>query len=347
MKKMAILTLTEGGLKLGLKLKNQYPDAQLYTMEKYVTQGAQAIKPSLNLMVEKLFQTFDVLCFIMATGIVVRVIAPYIKDKRVDPAVLVMDEKGQYIISLLSGHLGNGNYWAEKIGKDINGTPVITTSSDTNGIVAIDTFASHNHCAIKDMKKAKDLTVLLLEGKTIGVINKEKHNILLKKPYIFIDNEERTDEYPEIEGYVYISKQGPKEMNKPFVWLIPKDIVVGIGCKKGKTKEEIEKVLKASFEKIKLPYESIKKLATVSIKEEELGLQQLARALKVPLEIHSIEDIKKVEDQFQGSEFVKKTIGVKSVSEPCGYLGSCFGKCILPVQKIAGITISLWKEDEV
>ncbi|TCK98652.1 cobalt-precorrin 5A acetaldehyde-lyase [Natranaerovirga hydrolytica] len=341
---LSILTLTKGGVALGKQLKKHYPNATLYTLEKYIEDETVPIKPSLDGIIQELFVTHNVLVFIMATGIVVRKIAPYLKDKTTDPAVIVMDEKGDFVISLLSGHLGKANEWAHTISHKIKATPVITTSSDLNHIMAVDTLAQKLQCAITDMKMAKILTVSLIEGHKVGVIADESYDHKIQKPYVWLDDIESPKE--NIKGYVYIGHTKPKNPKEPYLWLVPQDTIIGIGCKKGKTKEDIEMALEKALKKVNRCKASIKKIASVSIKKDEKGLLDLATDLNVPIEFYDIETIKTVEDQFKGSVFVQQTIGVKAVSEPCGYIGSNYGKCLVPVEKNNGITISLWEGEK-
>jgi cobalt-precorrin 5A hydrolase len=344
--KLAILTLTQGGLSLGKQLKQYYPEASLFTLGKYKEEGVLAIKPSLQPLVGNLFVTYDALCFIMATGIVVRTIAPFIQDKTIDPAVLVMDEKGNYVISLLSGHIGNANAWAKEIASKIKATPIITTSSDLNGIMAMDTLAIQLNCSIDNMEKAKQLTTMLLEGKKVGIINKASKVIMVEPPFVLLKEEQEIEQLPHIEGLVYITKTKPIGGDLPYVWFVPRDIIVSIGCRRGVTKEALKEVLHMALTQIQISILEIRKITTVVIKKDEVGLLQLARELNVPIEYYPIEQIKEVEHLFQGSAFVKQTLGVQAVSEPCGYLGSNLGNCLLPVQKIQGITISIWKEKD-
>lgn len=119
-----------------------------------------------------------------------------------------------------------------------------------------------------------------------------------------------------------------------------------MGCKRGKTKEELLQALIPLFEQTKVNLKSISKISTVEVKKDEIGLIELARFLKVPLEIIGLEAIRNIQYQFDGSDFVEKTIGVTSVSEPCGYLSSNKGQCVMRKVKSKGITLSLWKDKE-
>lgn len=344
--KLAILTLTPGGVATAKKLKRDYPKAEFFTLKKHLEEGFKEIQPSLEECVHELFETQDCLLFIMATGIVVRTIAPFIKHKTLDPAVLVMDEKGAFVISLLSGHIGKANEWTHEIANHLKAQPVITTASDVNDLIAVDVLAVMLHCGIDSMEQAKKLTALLLENKKVGVLSQIPIPIMLKMPLVKLDplSPDELLLQKGLSGLIIISKERPKPRALPQVWLMPKDFVVGIGCKRGKTEMELRALLEEVFEKHHLNIQRLDKIATVDIKSDETGLLQLARNLEVTLECLPREAIQLVEDQFQGSEFVQKTLGVKAVSEPCGYIGSGYGKCLVPVIKADGITLSVWEK---
>lgn len=342
---LAIITLTEGGVRCAIRLKKYYPDATLYTLKKYQVDGVSEIKPTLKGLVENLFKTVDAILFIMATGIVVRTIAPFIKHKTIDPAILVMDEKGEFVISLLSGHIGKANDLTVEIAAHLRALPVITTATDVNEKPAVDTLAEKLGCSIEDLSLAKEVTVHILENRNVGIYSECEIKLDLVPPLIRLESlEERELIQKGIESIIVISYEKPQITNIPCCWLIPKDLVVGIGCKRGKTKDELMKVLIKVLSLNNLNLKRLSKIVSVDIKQDEVGLLELTRGLKIPFECIPQNAIVKVEAQFDGSDFVKKTLGIKAVSEPCGYIASGRGVCLVPVQKLDGITISVWQK---
>lgn len=154
----AIIALTAGAVKFGETLKYQLKEADLYVLPKFSGEGHKFIEGSLMDFTGTLFDKHRVIIFIMATGIVVRAIAEHLKNKTVDPAVIVMDEKGRFVISLLSGHIGGANSEAEKIASLTGAVPVITTASDLNNKLAVDQLALKYNCSMDDMKRATEIT---------------------------------------------------------------------------------------------------------------------------------------------------------------------------------------------
>ena len=221
----------------------------------------------------------NVLIFIGAMGIAVRMIAPYIKDKKEDPAVIVLDEKGQFVIPVLSGHIGGGVQAARMIAELLGATPVITTATDVRGVFAIDTFAAQNDLYIEDMTKAKEYTARLLEGE------KPKYKISYKTP----------------EG---------EELQ-----LTCRCIVVGIGCKKGTDSKALKEFVLRCLENCGISSHAVKAVTSIDIKKDEKALQDLALFFEVPFETYSAKTLMEQQGEFDSSGFVRSITGTDNVCE--------------------------------
>jgi cobalt-precorrin 5A hydrolase len=338
---IAILTVTQGGLDQARKIKQHLPSAKIYTKEFF-------LEPGMSLLFEK----YKVLLFIMATGIVVRSIAPFIKHKSVDPAVLVMDEKGKFVISLLSGHLGSANEWAAKIAGITLGEAVITTASDVNGILAIDMLAKKLGCTFTDFETVKILTAKKLQGQKIAIQTKWEIPEQITKEYpLYEENLKDTESLKnvsqkQIEGLVYIGYKKPASREIPIVWLRPKCLIIGMGCKKETPYALLKAFVEETFKEKGLAIDSIVALATVDLKKEEPAILALTKELGLSLAIFSNQQIKEVEHLFEGSDFVEKSIGIRAVSEPAGYLASNKGECVVSIIKRDGMTLSVWEKKD-
>ncbi|GMQ62493.1 cobalt-precorrin 5A hydrolase [Vallitalea maricola] len=343
--KVALITLTHGGLQLADKLREYNPEIDVFTHKKSQYENVKLIDLPLRNNIKQLMDDYDMLVFIMATGIVVRLIAPYIKHKSIDPGVIVIDEQGNYVISLLSGHLGGGNEYTRKLAEFLHAHPVITTASDVNNTMAVDILAMKLNYYIDDFEDAKIVTSRIVNGDNIGIISNSNIDIDLPKQFITIDNHNVSESIDKnnIKGLIVIDSN-KIEVNVPISYLYKKDITLGIGCRRGKTKEEITKELMPLLEEKDINVKRISRISTVEVKKDEIGIIELARTLKVPMDIITIKKIKEIQHLFEGSKFVEKTIGVTCVSEPCGYISSNKGECILNKVKTNGITISLWKD---
>ena len=129
--------------------------------------GSEHSKP-LKQVVQEAFQEKDAILFIGAAGIAVRLIAPWVRDKMKDPAVLVIDEQGRYTIPILSGHMGGGNELAEAAAQILGAEAVVTTATDLRQAFAVDVFAAENGLVISDRELAKRISAAELRGEKIG-----------------------------------------------------------------------------------------------------------------------------------------------------------------------------------
>lgn len=322
--RLAIWSVTRGAgnlaKKIGVKL-----EADIYTLKKFQLENTIQIENFTDELTKK-FNNYDGHIFIMATGIVIRKISCLIKSKDIDPAVLVIDEGGNFVISLLSGHIGGANELTYKVANTFSLLPIITTSSDVTGKIAIDTLSQKLNCEMESLTKAKDLTSLIVDNKKVEIL---------------LPNNVKIGENTNSSGVVIASNK----KNIDIMRIYPKNLIVGVGCRRGTPKEEIFKALDEVMKKHNLAYESIKRVATVDIKADELGLLSLVEELQKELVIISREEIKEVEQRFKGSEFVKKQIGVSCVSEPCAFLASNGNGDFLEQKYIYnGITISIYEE---
>ena len=344
----AIVTVTKNGVRKSIEVKEmcgaQIP-IDIYTLEKYQVEGVFAPAHDLKELVAKIYSKYKTILFIMASGIVVRMIAPLIQSKLVDPAILVMDDRGENVISLLSGHIGGANERAKQLAQIIGARPILTTSSDINGKIAVDTFAMKHGLHITDFTAAKEITAMMLNEKNMCIINE----IGMEIQYDYLgenlteDNVENNEEY---DGAIVISHSSSIKLSIPYVQLIPKNIVLGIGCKKDTKAKEIIEFIYRTMEKLELSIHSIRVLSTVDVKQDEIGVIEAKEHFHTGLDIISREEIAIHQDKFKKSPFVMKTIGVGNVSEPCGYISSQSGTCLLGRTVQNGITLSVWKEQE-
>lgn len=356
---------------------------------------------SLSDWVETQFVSCDLLVFVGACGIAVRKIAPFIKDKKSDPAVLVVDDMGGNVISLLSGHIGNANAWTCLVADRIGANPVITTASDCHGKIAIDMFAVNNGLVITDFTLAKDIESALLDGEKIRLIIDEDCAVKLAgdvpEEFINIENEisensRETDnscknilEKDEIEKNKYkpekseirkiILKKEENEANRTVstksminqianetnkftirigikdsysdlheendeLMLVPRNIVLGVGCRRGKEKQEIVNMIRKFLRLNNISEKAIFTIASIDLKKDEEGLILAAEEFNAKTRFFSADELGKVESVSESSEFVKKITGVDNVCERAAILGSDFGRLICTKYKEDGVTVA-------
>lgn len=333
--KIACFSFTDEGKKIGNKLillvNGNYTFTHFHNSE---------IEGGIKTIISYVWNDYDGLIFIGATGIAIRMINPFIDHKTKDPAVIVIDDLGRYVISLLSGHIGGANYLTHYISDKINGLPIITTASDSRGIESIDIFAKNNNYYMEDMSSITTLTSMMVNGKKIGIYS-EDTKIIEYKNLIKISNLENIEE--NIDGLIIVSSSIIKNVNLPYTILRPKNINIGIGCRKGMEEDRIIHAIESCFKEAGFSTKSIKNIGTVEVKMYEAGIIKAAEYYNRPLRIFTLEEIHQVEERFEKSQFVKDTIGVYSVSEPVAHLLG--GRLITRKSKHNGITISISKEN--
>lgn len=334
--KLACLSFTDRGRELAEKLRREVDDK--YKINHYFNND---IDGGIKKILESIWRRYDALVFISATGIAFRMSAKLIEDKTIDPAIVVIDDLGKFSISLLSGHIGGGNELAKDLSEIIGAIPVITTATDGRGIESIDLFAKRNDYYIEDIKSITNITSMMVNGDYIGLYSEDDIEIEYDKVIRIRDLDNINS---KIKGLIIVSSiKEFKDVNIPHTILRPKNINIGIGCKKGILSSRIIKAIKDEFEKYNLSIKSIKSIGTIEVKKYELGIIETSEYFNLPLKIFTISEIRKVEDKFSKSQFVKDTIGVYSVSGPVAFLQG--GQVISEKSKHTGITISLSKED--
>lgn len=282
------------------------------------------------------FNLYSAHIFIFSTGIAVRIIAPLIQSKTSDPAVVVVDDHGTHAISLLSGHLGGANTLAVKIAGILNGTPVITTATDTNNAPAIDMLAKAKGIYIETPQNIKQINMAFLMGDCITLYD----------PFEFI-KPDLSDQYfrdsiktASTRQTVFCSYE-TKPVSRETLILRPPVLSVGIGCNRGTSREEIKQFLLSTFKEHGLSLKSIFTFATASIKKDELGLLALSEEMGIQIHFFEKNDLKRVKTIETPSEVVEKHLGTKSVCEAAAILASGNGNLIVPKQKNKDVTIAV------
>ena len=263
----AIIVISEQGLTTALRIAKGYKQpVSLYVLERLAEgrdlrndtlfAGITCFSESLYQLVPRLFKQFDGLVFVMAMGIVVRTIAPYVQDKHTDPAVVVVDDVGRFVVSMLSGHEGGANVLAGKVAAILHTDAVITTGTEAQ-----------------------------------------------------------------------------------------KDIIIGIGCKKGVTSEAVKKSVNDAIQKVGVSIGRVRLFSTIDIKAEETGLLQASEELGVPLRVVSKSEIATCALEYSKSNFVKEKIGVWAVCEPAALIAGRKTQLILKKQKYPGVTVAVAREN--
>lgn len=335
----AIWALTPNGEQLARTISGTMADSTLFLSEKLPAGTNDAIRfKRLKDEVPRQFAGYPRHIFIMATGIVVRIIAALLDHKTTDPAVVVCDEAGQFAISLVSGHVGGANALAREVARLTGGQPVITTATDVNRVPAIDVIAVEADLTIENPDAIKAVNMALLTGRRIVV-----HDPYAKVIHRLPEGPVRSSSaaaFDRKDAGIFVDH---KRLDLPphVLVLRPGSLVAGMGCNRGTDDGEMRDLLVDTLAKNRLSVSSLRALATVDLKADEPGLQALAESLNVPIRIFTRDRLKTVEQIPTPSAMVEKHIGVKSVCEAAALLATHRGQLIVPKRKTANVTVAV------
>lgn len=332
--KVAIISVSDKGQDLAIDLKDKLDlDSTIIKCDLY----HKNVKKYFPI----LFYEYDAIIAIMASGILIRSIAPLIESKVTDPAVVNIDDNGRFVISTLSGHLGGANELTNKISNLIDATPVITTSTDVNNKLGIDVLARDLYLSIDDSKEILYFNKAILEGREISLtVNPNKNFEYL---FEYLNNTEM-----EINVSIYYSSKVNIDeihvsVDEHELILKEKRIVVGIGCRRGKECEKIRNGLMKSLDDLNIQQSRVNLLTSAEIKKDEKGILELSESLGIPVEFVEIDKLKLFEsDDVSKSEFVYSKFGIYGVCEPSALIMAGFeSKLIYKKTSYDGVTISV------
>jgi cobalt-precorrin 5A hydrolase / precorrin-3B C17-methyltransferase len=318
-----VFYVTEQGHRLGRTIAGHFPGAACNRFS--------AARVKANWMEGSRF------VFIMASGIVVRTIAPLLKDKRTDPAVVVLDEKGEYVVSLVSGHLGGANRLAKEIALVVGGQPVITTASDVNALPAIDLWAEEQGLIVDNWPQVPRAATRLINRRTLKIFTE----IPLHLPAAFLVADESTS----ADVVVSNKTTGPRLTHRSdAVLLRQRNLVVGIGCNSGTSANEIEDAVRGTFDSSGLSVLSLYSVGTIDRKASEPGLVAFATKLSLPVMSFTSGEINRVPG-VTPSAAARKATGAQAVAEPAAILASGHGRLLVEKQKIGNVTVAIAEKE--
>lgn len=327
---IAIISLTKSGTDLNLKISKSLGVIG-FTLEKYQTSNLETFS-NIHEIVKIVFEKYQGLIFIGACGIATRCIAPYIKSKVTDIPVVVCDELGKYAIPILSGHLGGANELAYKIAEITGGLPIITTATDIHNKFSIDVWSKKNNLSILEPSKIKNISSAILDSIPVGFysevsIPKPKDLSFSDKIGIAISN--RVDIFP-FENTLH---------------LLPKNLVLGIGCKRLTSMENIENLVLETLDNLHFDIKSVVKVCSIDLKSHEVGLLNFIEKYHLKGEFFSATELNSIQGYFSKSQFVESITGVDCVCERSAILGSNQGELILKKLSKNGVTLSIARGD--
>ena len=345
MEKVSVLAITKNGISIGEKLKELFPNWNIFAPVKLSNENNDIVwysEPTTDKIIE-LFKNSNALICIFSLGAVIRLIAPHLKDKKTDPAVIVIDDKINFVISVLSGHIGGANELTEEISVKLNALPVITTAADVNKTIAVDLVGREFNWKIDDETTVTKISAHMVNAESIGVFqqtgNKKWYKELPKNVIIYDSLEELKKS--KSKAHLIISDAViDNELSQESVIYRPQSLVIGIGLHWDTSKNTIREGIELCLKKFNLSSKSIAKLVSIKKPEDVQGLIDLGKEMKIPVEYIDREELAEIITPNPSST-VKAFEGTASVSEAAAIKVSK-GELIVQKQKFPpNLTIAI------
>jgi len=349
--KVAILAITKNGIEIGRKIKSMFEDWNLYVPEKFRTEesGTDWFSESPAEKIGGLFRDSEALVCLFSLGAVIRLVSPHLRDKKTDPAVIVIDDRANFVISVLSGHLGGANRLAAEIAERLGSTPVITTAADVNRTIAVDLVGRELGWSIEDDSTVTATSAHMVNNEKIGVYQNAgggdwRRGGLPKNVTVFEDFEEMKSSGSKACLIISDEKIDPDVAAKSVVYR-PKSLIVGIGLHRDTSKDDIRRGIQETFERYGLSVKSIAGLASIKKPQDVEGLIQVGNEMNVPVRYVDREELAAVSAP-NPSDTVRALEGTASVSEAADLLVSG-GRLVVEKQKFPpNLTIAVARKLE-
>ena len=350
MENISVLVITKNGVKIGEKLKELFPNWNIFAPGKLSNENKNITwysEPTTDKIIE-LFKNSNALICVFSLGAVIRLIAPHLKDKKTDPAVIVIDDKTNFVISVLSGHIGGANELTEEISVKLNALPVITTAADVNKTIAVDLVGREFNWKIDDETTVTKISAHMVNAESIGVFqqtgNRKWYKELPKNVKIYDSLEELKKS--KSKAHLIISDTIiDNDLCQESVIYRPQSLVIGIGLHWDTSKDTIKEGIEFCLEKFNLSSKSIAKLVSIKKPQDVQGLIDLGKEMQIPVEYIDREELAEIITPNPSST-VKAFEGTASVSEAAAIKVSN-GKLIVEKQKFPpNLTIAIARKIE-
>jgi cobalt-precorrin 5A hydrolase len=360
-KPFVAVAITKHGVEMARNLVENFPGTDLYYMRKFARgdeaeKGYELFEGSVKLILPDLFKRYSGLIIFISLGAVVRMIAPILEDKKKDPAVLVIDDRGENVISVLSGHLGGANELTREVAKAIGARAIITTASDVQQTIPVDMFGRSFGWEIESFERATPVSAAVVNEERVAVVQEAgetnwwNYDKPLPEHIKVYGSTGEAMKAPFDAALVVtdrlLSEEEEVALLSNGVLYRPKTVVLGIGCNRGTSAEEIEQVIHDSLMELNLSIKSVRNVATIDLKKDEEGLLAVCRKYKWNLQTYTPEQLNEVPLK-NPSDTVYKYTGAYGVSEPAALLSSGASDWLLEKRKSGNVTISVARVKEV
>lgn len=350
----AIVAITKHGVELSRRLHKVFANTDLYYMSKFekgdeAEQNIQLFSGSVRMLLPALFQQYKGIILIISLGAVVRMIAPILKDKKTDPGVVVIDDRGENVISVLSGHLGGANELTREVAAALDARAIITTASDVQKTIPVDLFGSRFGWVWDSAEKLTPVSASVVNEEPVAIVQESG-----ERDWWMYDTPlpENIVSYPSIQDALaakpnatlivthrLLTKEEEAILDNGIVFR-PKNVVIGMGCNRGTSAEEIEEVIVSTLAELHISIKSVKALCTIELKKDEAGLLEVVGKYGWEFVYYAPEELNTAKIEAP-SDTVFKYTGAYGVSEPAVRLYTGSEHLELVKKKSGNVTISI------
>lgn len=354
--KLAFVAITKHGVKHAQELKRVMPEAELYISEKQKGEGQEGARyfGTLKELSASLWTEVDGLIYFVSLGAVVRTIAPFLKSKDEDPAVVTIDDGKRYAISLLSGHVGGANELSERVAAALGCQAIVTTASDARGSLAVDILGRELGWQIENKAYVTSASAAVVNERPVALIQESGEKNWWTRPtplpaHIKIfETIAAAKAAGSFEAYLLVSDRSWKQLevelgeaSSKVVLYRPKSLSCGMGCDVGADYEELNGLLESGLEEAGLAKGSVRRLASIDLKAKEDGLHALAQALGVSIDFFSREELNAKDVRSEANPVVMKYTGAVGVCEPAAMLSAGVSELVLLKRKGPRSTLAI------
>jgi cobalt-precorrin 5A hydrolase len=341
----AVYAITRHGVKIAERVTAGLEGADLFVSEKLFDQapaGARRMPLPMGPLLADTFLAYDCHLFIISVGAVVRMIAPLLGNKKVDPAVLCVDDASRFTICVLSGHVGRGNAFTDRVAGILGNQPVITTASDALGTLTVDILGRELGWVLDDLDRNVTRGCAAVVNATPVLFVQETGEPTwwpagkpLPEGVRYATSLEGVD--PGAFEILLIASDRDVRASHPAHWhnsvvYRPKSLVLGIGCDRDTPIDLVERGVAALLERHGLSAKSVKEVATVDRKQDEPALLALCQKHSWPLRTYTAAQLDAVPGIENPSATVQRHVGTRGVSEPAALLAAGAERLTVPKQ---------------
>lgn len=353
-KPYSLVAITKHGVANARAYAEKFPYVDVYYMKKFAygdeaQKNIQLFDGTVRLLLPALFKQYKAMILIISLGAVVRMIAPILEDKKTDPAVLVVDDKGQFVISVLSGHIGGANALTHEFAQTIDATPIVTTASDVQKTIPVDLFGARFGWIWDSEDKLTPVSASVVNEEHVAIVQEtgEKDWWMHDTPMpetlkVYKTTEAAVSEKPHATLLITdrLIEAHEEVLLKNGVIYRPKSLVLGMGCNRGTSAEEIEALIDDTLAELKLSKKSVKAIASIDLKKDEQGLIEVASKNQWQFITYNAEQLNEMPLR-NPSEKVFKYTGAYGVCEPAALRYAKASDWILEKMKGTNATISV------